>query len=139
MKETLMRQIIAKQDEYNKLLSDELDEVVTIAYIHGWHSNRFEQGKQMRDELADLNEQLKQSEVESEVAEIKSTPIPSGWICPRCQKVHSWLDMTCDCEPKTIISTTIIAADRNCNNCKNWYKSGDKSPCNNCINYNNWA
>ena len=84
-------------------------------------------------------EQLEQAEAETEIAEIKSTPIPSGWICPRCQKVHSWLDMTCDCEPKTIISTTIIAADRNCNNCKNWYKSGDKSPCNNCINYNNWA
>ena len=71
MKETLMRQIIAKQDEYNKLLSDELDEVVTIAYIHGWRSNKFEQGKQMRDELADLNAQLKQAESEpKELAEI---------------------------------------------------------------------
>ena len=29
-----------------------------------------------------------------------------AWICPRCQKVHSWLSMTCDCEPKTITSTT---------------------------------
>jgi len=29
-----------------------------------------------------------------------------GWICPRCQKVHSWLSMTCDCEPKTITSIT---------------------------------
>lgn len=29
-----------------------------------------------------------------------------GWICPRCQKVHSWLSITCDCEPKTITSIT---------------------------------
>ena len=69
MKETLMRQIIAKQDEYNKLLSDELDEVVTIAYIHGWRSNKFEQGKQMRDELADLNAQLKQAESDDDISD----------------------------------------------------------------------
>ena len=59
MKEQIMRQIIAKQDEYNKLLSDELDEVVTIAYIHGWRSNRFVQGEQLRKELALLLQQLK--------------------------------------------------------------------------------
>lgn len=36
MKETeILRQIVQKQYEYNKLLSDELDEVVTIAHIHG--------------------------------------------------------------------------------------------------------
>lgn len=29
-----------------------------------------------------------------------------AWICPRCGKVHSWLSMTCDCEPKTITSIT---------------------------------
>jgi rubrerythrin len=29
-----------------------------------------------------------------------------AWICPRCGKVHSWLSMTCDCEPKTVTSTT---------------------------------
>ena len=61
MKEQIMRQIIAKQDEYNKLLSDELDEVVTIAYIHGWRSNRFVQGEQLRKELALLLQQLTQT------------------------------------------------------------------------------
>lgn len=29
-----------------------------------------------------------------------------GWICPRCQKVHSWFDMTCDCPPNTITRTS---------------------------------
>jgi hypothetical protein len=29
-----------------------------------------------------------------------------GWICPRCQKVHSWLSMTCDCPPNTITRTS---------------------------------
>jgi vacuolar-type H+-ATPase subunit I/STV1 len=87
MKETLMRQIIAKQDEYNKLLSDELDEVVTIAYIHGWRSNKFEQGKQMRDELADLNEQLKQAESEpKELAEIIEEE-----KCSRCKDISDEL------------------------------------------------
>ena len=137
MKETLMRQIIAKHEELLNIYSDHV--IAHELEGYDWNLSFRDPANKAIEELADLNEQLKQAEVESEVAEIKSTPIPSGWICPRCQKVHNWLDMTCDCEPKTIISTTIIAADRNCNNCKNWYKSGDKSPCNNCINYNNWA
>lgn len=28
-----------------------------------------------------------------------------GWICPRCQKVHSPFSLTCDCPPPYIIST----------------------------------
>ena len=28
-----------------------------------------------------------------------------GWICPRCQKVHSPFDLTCDCPPPYIVST----------------------------------
>ena len=41
-------------------------------------------------------------DVDKELAEIRG----HGWICPRCGKVHSWLSMTCDCEPKTITATT---------------------------------
>jgi len=48
------------------------------------------------------------------IVEIKATPMPSGWICPRCQKVHSWLSMTCDCEPKTITRTTYDPSDFPC-------------------------
>jgi len=41
-----------------------------------------------------------------EVAEIKGTPMPSGWICPRCQKVHSWMVQSCDCSPNVITAST---------------------------------
>jgi hypothetical protein len=57
------------------------------------------------DRVIEPSEALDQLE-KAEIAEIKATPMPSGWICPRCQKVHSWLSMSCDCEPNTITSTT---------------------------------
>lgn len=41
-----------------------------------------------------------------ELAEIKLTPIPSGWICPRCQKVHNWMVQSCDCSPNVITAST---------------------------------
>ena len=103
-KAELLYKIIEKQDKYNKFLSDELNEVVTIAHIHGWRSNRFEQGKQMRDELASLRQQLDECKEKEVMLEDKEAH--GAWICPRCQKVHSWLSMTCDCEPNTITSTT---------------------------------
>ena len=28
-----------------------------------------------------------------------------GWICPRCQKVHSPFSLICDCPPHYIVST----------------------------------
>lgn len=30
--------------------------------------------------------------------------LPQGWECPRCYKIHSYLKMSCDCEPKTTVS-----------------------------------
>jgi hypothetical protein len=50
---------VQKQDEYNKLLADELHNVVGIAHAHGWRSKRFEQGEQLRKQLALLLQQLK--------------------------------------------------------------------------------
>ena len=107
MKEQLMRQIIAKQDELLNIYSD---------YVIGNEFEGFDWAKDFRNpankciaELAALKKQLKQAEAEVteyELETLKLTPIPSGWICPRCQKVHSWLSMTCDCEPKTVTSTT---------------------------------
>lgn len=44
--------------EYVKLLTDELNEVVPIAHVHGWRSSRVEQGKEMRKKF----DELKQSE-----------------------------------------------------------------------------
>lgn len=37
--------------EYIQLLSDELSEVAPIAFVHGWRSNRFEEGKKLRRTL----------------------------------------------------------------------------------------
>ena len=127
--------IIAKQDEVinvckqqrNILAGNENSNVIEFIGL-----NKLE--CKLNDEITDLKQQLETTVV----AEIKSTAMPSGWICPRCQKVHIWMDMTCCCEPKTITSTTIRAADSNCNNCKNWHKSGNESPCNICSYFDKW-
>lgn len=97
--------IIAKQDEiieHYKTFYDSIKHPLVVKITKRWE----EYGNEIESELADLDKQLKQSEVESEVAEIKSTPIPSGWICPRCQKVHNWMVQSCDCPPNTITVTT---------------------------------
>lgn len=36
---------------YVDLLRKELEETVSIAYVHGWRSTRFEEGKLLRAEL----------------------------------------------------------------------------------------
>ena len=36
-----------------------------------------------------------------------------GWICPRCQNVHSWMVQSCDCPPNVITaSTTELGTDQ---------------------------
>lgn len=40
--------------EYNQLLSDECSELVGMAAIHGWKSNRVEQGKKLRLQIANI-------------------------------------------------------------------------------------
>lgn len=68
-----------------------------------------------------------------------------GWICPRCQKVHSWLSMTCDCPPNVITASTIeskevteIKGEKNCNNCI-WGKCLTAGwPCFDCDGSNKW-
>ena len=40
--------------EYIYLLEKELEEVVPIAYAHGWRSNRAEQGQIVRDKIGRL-------------------------------------------------------------------------------------
>ena len=104
MKETLMRQIIAKHEELLNIYSDHV--IAHELEGYDWNLSFRDPANKAIEELADLNEQLKQAEVESEVAEIKSTPIPSGWICPRCQKVHNWMVQSCDCYPSVITAST---------------------------------
>ena len=50
------RQLIKTQEEYIKLISDELTDVVGIASVHGWKSNRYEQGKLLREKIERLKE-----------------------------------------------------------------------------------
>jgi len=39
---------------------------------------------------------------------LKITPQPlTGWICPRCAKVHSPFSLTCDCPAQTVSSVTV--------------------------------
>jgi len=48
------KEIVPTYEEYIKLLTEELNEVVPIAYIHGWKSNRYEQGKKLRKKLSNI-------------------------------------------------------------------------------------
>ena len=43
---------------------------------------------------------------EIKIEYMSNSTLNNGWICPRCQKVHSWLSMTCDCPPNTITRTS---------------------------------
>ena len=55
----LMRELIDTQKEYIKLLSDELDEVIVLAYTHGWRSNRYEKGVEFRNKIEELENELR--------------------------------------------------------------------------------
>jgi len=46
--------LVAKLDEYIKIMGEELGEVSTLAAIHGWRSTRITKGKKMRREIAAL-------------------------------------------------------------------------------------
>ena len=93
-KTDIQAEIIAKQDELITILDQ--------ASIRGWTNIMQKHKMNFYDEIADLRQQLKQAEAEP----VKNLASGQAWICPRCQKVHSWLSMTCDCEPRTITSTT---------------------------------
>ena len=52
-----MEELIKLQEQYTQLLIAELEEVVPIAYNHGWRSKRFEEGELMRQKMSDLKNQ----------------------------------------------------------------------------------
>ena len=85
MKETLMRQIIAKQDELITLLDQ--------ASIRGWTNIMQKHKMNFYDEIADLRQQLKQAESEpKELAEIKE----EDKTCRNCRnKVLSPISKPC--------------------------------------------
>jgi hypothetical protein len=45
-------------EPYIKLLSDELESMITIASAHGWQSTRYEQGVKCREAIAKLHESM---------------------------------------------------------------------------------
>lgn len=50
--------LVSAQDTYISLLGEELNDVVTIAAAHGWHSKRAEEGERQRGIIKELKEQL---------------------------------------------------------------------------------
>lgn len=53
-----LAKLIDLQQKYIKLILEEAEETVPIAYAHGWRSTRYEEGKRIRKELAKLQEQF---------------------------------------------------------------------------------
>jgi hypothetical protein len=127
MKEQIIKAII------NSLGSPDIDENTYKLYPYKgewWIShNIVGSGEPVKDWL---NREIK-------IEYMSNSTLNNGWICPRCQKVHSWLSMTCDCPPNVITASTIeskevteIKGENNCNNCK-WGKCLTKDwPCNDC-------
>lgn len=46
-----MNELIKLYEDYIKLLGEELNETARMASIHGWESERFEQGEEMRKKI----------------------------------------------------------------------------------------
>lgn len=56
MSDTTKNELIIALEKYIVLLGEEIDELVGMAYVHGWRSTRFEEGKRQRKEISDLKE-----------------------------------------------------------------------------------
>ena len=54
MNKELTKEIEKALCEYVYLLEKELEEVVPIAYVHGWRSNQAEKGQEARDKIGRL-------------------------------------------------------------------------------------
>lgn len=57
--------IIKKQKElidahlvYEKLLVDEINEMIGSAYVHGYRSNRYEAGKEIREKIDKIQKEI---------------------------------------------------------------------------------
>lgn len=50
----VLSDLIQAQDEYTKLLGDEISDLIGIASVHGWRSTRHEKGKELREGIAML-------------------------------------------------------------------------------------
>ncbi len=55
-----MEELIKAYDEYIQILTDELDDLVGLAYVHGWKSHRVGAGEDARKKIADAKAKLSQ-------------------------------------------------------------------------------
>jgi hypothetical protein len=49
-----LKEILKIMKEYNDLLGDEMNQTVLIAHRHGWQSEKYEKGLELRDKLKEL-------------------------------------------------------------------------------------
>lgn len=50
------RELVKAYQDYAQLLGDEINDMTAVAYVHGWRSNRYEQGKVLREKIKQLEE-----------------------------------------------------------------------------------
>lgn len=50
------RELVKVYQEYTKLIVDEISDTAAVAYVHGWRTNRYEEGKVLRDKIKRLEE-----------------------------------------------------------------------------------
>lgn len=48
------RELVKAYQDYTQLLGDEISDTASVAYVHGWRSNRYEQGKVLREKIKQL-------------------------------------------------------------------------------------
>jgi hypothetical protein len=58
LKVELLTKLALVQEEYIKLLGDELDSIVGLARAHGWESSNVERGTELRQEMSKLKQDI---------------------------------------------------------------------------------
>lgn len=60
-----LKLIIKKQEElikahisYEKILSNEINDLIGVAYVHGWESSRVNEGKIARENINKINNEI---------------------------------------------------------------------------------
>jgi SHS2 domain-containing protein len=52
------KELIKTYEDHIKLLIDEINELISYAWSHGWASSRFEQGKKNREKINKIKEEI---------------------------------------------------------------------------------
>ena len=56
------RELVDAKDEYIKLLADELESTVLLAYSHGWRSTSYEKGVEIRQKIESILSEMGKEE-----------------------------------------------------------------------------